>query len=135
MTVPQQPSLGAWAVLGLLCEGDTHGWTLVRALAPQGEIGRVWSIPRAIVYRTVGLLVDAQLPMNPGSKGVTSTSVARGVVTAIEKDRGEVDAADAASRIAAKLAGIAPGLTAHLTRRADLVAWGDQVTEALRHLR
>jgi short-subunit dehydrogenase len=83
----------------------------------------------------VGLLADARVPMNPGSKGVTSTAVARGVITAIEKERGEVDAADAASRIAARLAGISPGLTAHLTRRKDLVDWGDQVTEGLRHLR
>jgi DNA-binding PadR family transcriptional regulator len=77
MALPQQPSLGAWAVLGLLCEGDTHGWTLVRALAPEGEIGRVWSIPRAIVYRTVGLLIDAALVeragVEPGARGSTRT--------------------------------------------------------------
>jgi short-subunit dehydrogenase len=83
----------------------------------------------------VGLLVDARMPMNPGSKGVTSASVARSVITAIDKDRAEVEAADAPSRVAAKLAGMSPGLTAHLTRRTDLVAWADQVTEGLRHLR
>ena len=57
----QQPSLGGWAVLALLHEGDTHGWALVRALAPEGEIGRVWSIRRALVYRTVELLIEAGL--------------------------------------------------------------------------
>jgi DNA-binding PadR family transcriptional regulator len=57
----ERPSLDAVAILGLLCEEDTHGWTLVRALAPEGEIGRVWSIRRAVVYRTIGLLIDAGL--------------------------------------------------------------------------
>ncbi len=66
MAAPQQPSLGAWAVLGLLCERDTHGWMLVGAMAPQGEIGRVWSIRRALVYRTVGLVIDAGLVERAG---------------------------------------------------------------------
>jgi short-subunit dehydrogenase len=83
----------------------------------------------------VGLLANAGLPMNPGSKGVTSAAVAAGVIAAIEQDRGEVDAADAPSRLAAKLAGIAPGFTARLTRRKDLVDWAEQATEGLRHLR
>jgi DNA-binding PadR family transcriptional regulator len=77
MAAPQQSSLGAWAVLGLLCESDTHGWTLVRALAPQGEIGRVWSVPRAIVYRTIGLVIDAGLVerggVEQGARGSTRT--------------------------------------------------------------
>jgi len=62
----QQPSLGGWAVLALLHEGDTHGWALVRALAPEGEIGRVWSIRRALVYRTVELLIEAGLAQRAG---------------------------------------------------------------------
>jgi len=66
MAGPQQPSLGTWAVLGLLCERDTHGWALVRAMAPQGEIGRVWSIRRALVYRTVGLAIDDGLVERAG---------------------------------------------------------------------
>ena len=55
------PSLDGLVILGLLRERDTHGWTLVRAMAPQGEIGRVWSTRRAIVYRTIRLLIDAGL--------------------------------------------------------------------------
>jgi DNA-binding PadR family transcriptional regulator len=70
-------SLGAWAILALLCEGDTHGWTLVRALAPDGEIGRVWSIRRALVYRTIDQLIDAGLAARaghePGSRGSPRT--------------------------------------------------------------
>lgn len=70
-------SLGGWAVLALLCEGEAHGWALVRALAPEGEVGRVWSIRRALVYRTVDLLLDAamiaQAGSEPGTRGSPRT--------------------------------------------------------------
>jgi DNA-binding PadR family transcriptional regulator len=70
-------SLDGWAVLALLCEGDTHRWALVRALAPEGEIGRVWSVRRALVYRTAELLIDAGLAeragVEPGSRGSPRT--------------------------------------------------------------
>ena len=82
-----------------------------------------------------GMLADAHLPVNPGSKGVASGTIARGVITAIEKDRAEVDAADLPVRIVARLAGLAPELIARLTRRNINITWGDQVTEGLRHLR
>ena len=75
MEVPRQPSLGAWAVLALLCEGDTHGWALVRALAPDGEIGRVWSIRRALVYRTVDLVVEAGTVERAGVEPGTPSSM------------------------------------------------------------
>lgn len=77
MASPKDLPLGSWAVLALLCEGDTHGWALVRAMAPQGEIGRVWSIRRALVYRTVDLVVAAGLVeragIEQGSRGSTRT--------------------------------------------------------------
>lgn len=61
----------------MLREGDTHGWALVRAMAPQGEIGRVWSIRRALVYRTVELVVEAGLAeragVEPGMRGSPRT--------------------------------------------------------------
>lgn len=73
----EQLSLDGWAVLALLCEGDRHGWALVRALAPEGEIGRVWSIRRALVYRTAELEIDAGLAqragVEPGSRGSPRT--------------------------------------------------------------
>ena len=74
----EQPlSLDAWAVLALLCEEDRHGWALVRALAPDGEVGRVWSVRRAVVYRTVELLLEMGLTqragVEPGSRGSPRT--------------------------------------------------------------
>ena len=82
-----------------------------------------------------GMLADAHLPTSPGTKGTSCDFVARGVITAIEKDRAEVDAADLPTRIVARLAGLAPELTARLTRREEAIAWGDQVSKGLRHLR
>ncbi|HEY2160465.1 MAG TPA: PadR family transcriptional regulator [Solirubrobacteraceae bacterium] len=52
---------GEWAVLGLLAEGPAHGFALCKALAPGGAIGEVWSVPRALVYRTLGVLEDREL--------------------------------------------------------------------------
>ena len=72
--IQQQPPLGAWAVLALLCEGETHGWALVRALAAEGEIGRVWSIRRALVYRTVEQVIEAGLAERAGSEPGTRGS-------------------------------------------------------------
>jgi DNA-binding PadR family transcriptional regulator len=57
----REPTPGEWAILALLCEGDAHGWALVRALAPSGEIGRVWSVKRALVYRGIELLTASGL--------------------------------------------------------------------------
>ena len=61
----------------MLCEGDTHGWALVRAMTPEGDIGRVWSIRRALVYRTVELVVEAGLAeragVEPGMRGSPRT--------------------------------------------------------------
>jgi DNA-binding PadR family transcriptional regulator len=74
MVLPGQLSLGGWAVLALLCEGDTHGWALVRAMAPQGEVGRVWSIQRALVYRTVEVVLAAGLVERAGTEQGTRGS-------------------------------------------------------------
>jgi tRNA (adenine37-N6)-methyltransferase len=55
------PSLPEWAALGLLCEKPRHGWAVARALAPDGEIGRVYSCTRSLVYRALAQLRDAGL--------------------------------------------------------------------------
>jgi short-subunit dehydrogenase len=82
-----------------------------------------------------GLLADASLPSTPGTKGTSCDFVARRVIAAIEKDLGEVDAAELPVRIMARFAGVVPELAARLARRKESIAWGDQVTEGLRHLR
>ncbi len=61
-------SLAEWAVLALLCEGDAHGWLLVRTLAADGEIGSVWTVRRALVYRSICALEDRALIAAAGSE-------------------------------------------------------------------
>jgi DNA-binding PadR family transcriptional regulator len=45
-----------WAVLGFLGEGPTHGFAIARAMAEDGEIGRVWSLRRPRVYYAIDAL-------------------------------------------------------------------------------
>ena len=54
-------SLTDWAVLGLVAEGETHGWAVVRELAPEGGLGRVWTVRRPLVYRSLATLTARQL--------------------------------------------------------------------------
>jgi DNA-binding PadR family transcriptional regulator len=49
---------GEWAVLALLVEGPSHGFAIARALAADGEVGRVWSVRRPLVYRAVETLTS-----------------------------------------------------------------------------
>src|SRR5262249_53413185 len=61
------PSLPEWAALGLLCERRQHGWAIARELAPSGEIGRVYSCTRPLVYRALGQLREAGLVEEKGT--------------------------------------------------------------------
>jgi DNA-binding PadR family transcriptional regulator len=47
---------GEWSVLALLGEQPSHGWALATALAPEGEVGCVWSLGRPLVYRSLEIL-------------------------------------------------------------------------------
>jgi DNA-binding PadR family transcriptional regulator len=51
-------SLADWVVHGLVAEGPTHGWPIVRALRADGPMGRVWTVPRPIVYRSLTTLTN-----------------------------------------------------------------------------
>lgn len=52
---------GEWAVLGVVAAGDTHGFEIARQLAPEGEIGQIWSLPRPLVYRAIDTLKGREL--------------------------------------------------------------------------
>jgi DNA-binding PadR family transcriptional regulator len=51
-------SIADWVVLGLVAERPTHGWPIVRMLRADGPIGRVWTVPRPIVYRSLATLTE-----------------------------------------------------------------------------
>ena len=54
-------SLSDWVVLGIVAEHPTHGWPVVRVLAPDGAVGRVWTVSRPLVYRSLATLLGAEL--------------------------------------------------------------------------
>jgi DNA-binding PadR family transcriptional regulator len=58
---------GEWAVLALLVEEPTHGFALARAMAPDGEVGKIWSVRRPLVYRAVETLTTKGLVRPTGT--------------------------------------------------------------------
>ena len=60
--------LGEWACLGVLYEGPTHGFAIASALRPGGELGRVWSLSRALTYRSLDQLAERGLVRSVGEE-------------------------------------------------------------------
>ncbi len=56
-----------WAVLALLADGPTHGFAIARAMAEDGEIGRVWSLRRPRVYYAIESLTRQGLAQAAGT--------------------------------------------------------------------
>jgi DNA-binding PadR family transcriptional regulator len=48
--------VGEWAVLALLCERPMHGYAIHATMAPDGELGRIWSLGQPLTYRTLDVL-------------------------------------------------------------------------------
>jgi DNA-binding PadR family transcriptional regulator len=76
-----QPDLGPgeWAVLGVVAEGPTHGFAVAQLLAPDGELGRIWTLPRPVVYQVMKKLAQQGLigerRTEPGARGPVRTVV------------------------------------------------------------
>jgi PadR family transcriptional regulator AphA len=61
-------SLAEWVCLALIVEHPRHGWSLVRELATDGAIGRVWSLSRPLTYRAVDGLLTRELVAHRGAE-------------------------------------------------------------------
>src|ERR1700745_1765340 len=59
-------SLPEWTVLPVVSERPTHGFAIAQLTAPHGELGRIWHIPRPVIYRAIGRLLDLGL-LTPGA--------------------------------------------------------------------
>lgn len=72
-------SLSEWAVLAVVAEGETHGFAVARSLSSDGALGRIWAVPRPVVYRAITRLTDLGLVEErgsaPGSAGPRRTLV------------------------------------------------------------
>jgi DNA-binding PadR family transcriptional regulator len=54
-------SLAEWTVLALLDEGPSHGFAIAGITAVGGDLGRVWQIPRPVIYRSLTRLAEYRL--------------------------------------------------------------------------
>jgi DNA-binding PadR family transcriptional regulator len=59
---------GEWSVLALVNEGATHGFAVARAMAPDGDVGRIWSLRRPLVYRAIETLSERELIRPAGTE-------------------------------------------------------------------
>ena len=66
MTAAPQLSLAEWVVLAVVTERATHGFPIAQQTEPDGDLGRIWHIPRPIVYRALTRLADARLIAEDG---------------------------------------------------------------------
>jgi len=66
-TLPEM-SLPEWLVLTILSQQSAHGFAVAQLTAADGELGRVWQIPKAVVYRAIGRLLDAGLIAPEGTE-------------------------------------------------------------------
>lgn len=53
--------LGEWACLGILYQAPTHGFAIAARLKPDADIGRIWSLSRALTYRSLEQLTVREL--------------------------------------------------------------------------
>jgi short-subunit dehydrogenase len=87
------------------------------------------------IIRVAGMFADAKVDVPTGVGTSSPVEVAEGVVSAIEKNRGEVDVAPVPQRLLAGIAGIAPEMVAGLSRRAGADAVTVKVAEGQRDKR
>jgi PadR family transcriptional regulator AphA len=74
-------SLTEWLVLCLAGEGPTHGFAIARLLEHQGSLGRVWRVPKPVIYRALSRLEQLGLVRAVGEQP-TSVGPVRTVVEA-----------------------------------------------------
>jgi DNA-binding PadR family transcriptional regulator len=68
MTTDLSMSLPEWLVLAILSQQPMHGFAVAQLTAAGGELGRVWQVPKAVIYRAIGRLLDARLVVPQGTE-------------------------------------------------------------------
>lgn len=86
---PMSPA--AYAVLGAIAQGPTHGFAIARRLQPTGDLGQVWSLTRPLVYRELARLIERDLVRErageAGDRGPRRTIVVITATGRLETDR------------------------------------------------
>jgi PadR family transcriptional regulator AphA len=82
-------ALPEWTVLAVVREGPAHGFAIAALTARGGELGRVWQMPRPVIYRALSRLTDADL-VAPGDVE-TGAGPPRTMYTITDAGRAAVD--------------------------------------------
>lgn len=61
-------SLPEWLVLAILGQQPLHGFAVAQLTVHDGEFGRVWQVPKAVIYRAIGRLLDSGLIIPEGTE-------------------------------------------------------------------
>jgi short-subunit dehydrogenase len=93
------------------------------------------SIVQPGFVRDAGMFADTGLKPPPGAGTATPEQVTNAVLTCIERDRAEVNVAPIFLRFAARLGGLAPGLSATLARRLGSDEHAAQFADRQKHKR
>jgi len=83
-------SPGDWSVLGLLAEQPAHGFALARLVGRGGELGRIWELPRPLVYRSLQKLEGLGLAAVVGDQ-VSELGPSRTVMAVTPEGRSAVE--------------------------------------------
>jgi PadR family transcriptional regulator AphA len=92
---PTDLSPGAWAVLGAVREGPTHGFAVAQLLAADGALGQIWTVARPMVYRELakltglGLVAERSTQRSQRGPARTIVSVTAAGRAALERWLGE----------------------------------------------
>jgi len=62
-----QLSLADYVCLILIVNGAEHGWAVVQQLQPSTRLGRIWSLSRALTYRSIGKLIEMKCVRRTGT--------------------------------------------------------------------
>lgn len=66
--VKDQLSLADHACLVLIVNGAEHGWAVVQQLQPTTPLGRIWSLSRALTYRSIENLLESKCIRRHGTR-------------------------------------------------------------------
>lgn len=64
--MPARLPFAEWVCLTLISQKVSHGWALGTILAPDGEVGRIWTLTRPLTYRAIDGLVEEELITRTG---------------------------------------------------------------------
>jgi PadR family transcriptional regulator AphA len=79
-------SLAEYVVLSLVAEGPTYGFAVARLLEPTASIGRVFHVPRPVVYRSIDRLIEAGMVV-PGRVEAGNRGPQRTLISATASGR------------------------------------------------